>query len=128
MRQTLLAVSKFCKRVVDTLPLPQVYIPELTEIANIRHLSVRKIINMKGKNNGAVIALRNIINAKNWINLCVSLVPYRYGWYGICKIGESTIKRDLIYKNVINGTLRRCFDRNSYTLHRLYCLNLQINL
>ena len=69
-----------------SLPLPRVYIPELVEVANIRHLSVRKIINMKGKNSGAVIALRNIINAKNWSNAWVSLVAYGYGWYGISKI------------------------------------------
>ena len=61
MPRTLQAVSRFFQRVVDTLPLPQVYIPELKEIANIRHLSVWKIINIKGKNSGAVIALRNIM-------------------------------------------------------------------
>ena len=86
MRQILRAVSRFFKHVVDTLPLPRVYIPELVEVANIRHLSVWKIINMKGKNSGAVIALRNIINAKNWSNAWVSLVAYGYGWYGISKI------------------------------------------
>ena len=85
-RQTLRAVSSFFQRRVDTLPLPQVYIPELAEVANICHLSVGKIINMKGKNSGAVNALRNIINAKNWTNAWVSLVAYGYGWYGISKI------------------------------------------
>ena len=45
------AVSRFFKRVVDSLPLPQVYFPELI-YANIRHLSVRKIIDMKGKTLG----------------------------------------------------------------------------
>ena len=54
---------------------------------NIRHLSVWKIINMQGKNNRGVIALRNLINAtKNWANAWVSLVAYSYGWYGISKI------------------------------------------
>ena len=89
MRQTLRAVSRFFQRVVDTLPFPQVYIPELAEVANIRHLSVRKIINMKGKNSAAVIALRNIINSKNWTNAWVSLVAYGYGWYVISKILEN---------------------------------------
>ena len=86
MRQTLRAVSRFFKRVVGTLPFSRIYIPELAEVANIRHLSVRKIINMKGKSSGAVIALRNIINAKNWTNAWVSLVAYGYGWYGVSKI------------------------------------------
>lgn len=86
MRQTLRAVSRFFKRVVDTLPLSRIYIPELAEVTNIRHLSVRKIVNMKGKSSGAVIALRNIINAKNWTNAWVSLVAFDYGWYGISKI------------------------------------------
>ena len=86
MRQMLRAVSRFFKRVVDTLPLSRIYIPELAEVANMCHLSVRKIINMKGKSSGAVIILRNIINAKNWTNVWVSLVAYGYGWYGISKI------------------------------------------
>ena len=86
VRQTLRAVSRFFKRVVDTLPLSRIYIPELAEVTNIRHLSVRKIVNMKGKSSGAVIALRNIINAKNWTNAWVSLVAFDYGWYGISKI------------------------------------------
>ena len=89
-RQTLRAVSRFFQCIVNTLPHPQVYIPELAEVAiytiYIRHLSVRKIINMKGKNSGAVIALRNTINAKNWTNAWVSLVAYGYGWHGISKI------------------------------------------
>ena len=89
MRQTLQAVSRFFKRVVDTLPLPQVYIRELAEVANICHLSERKIINMKGKNSAAVIDLRNIINSKNWTNAWVSLVAYGYGWYVISKILEN---------------------------------------
>lgn len=61
MRQTLQAVSRFFKCVVDTLPLSRIYIPELAEVANIHHFSVRKIINMKGKNSGAVIPLRKLI-------------------------------------------------------------------
>ena len=63
MQQTLRTVSRFLKHIVDTLPLPQVYIPELAVVVNIRHLIVRKIINtcMKGKNGGTAIAraLRN---------------------------------------------------------------------
>lgn len=89
-RQTLRAVSRFFQRVVETLPFPQVYIPELAGVANIRHLSVRKIINVKGNNGGAVIALRNIIHAKNWTNAWTSLVAYGYGRYGISKIYRRT--------------------------------------
>lgn len=58
MRQTLRAVSRFFKRIVDNVPLPQIYIPELADVADIHHLSIRKIINIKGKNSGAVIALK----------------------------------------------------------------------
>ena len=74
IRQMLRAVSRFFKRFVNTFPLPQIYIPELAKVANIRRLSVQKIINM------------NIINAKDWTNAWVSLVAYGYGWYGISKI------------------------------------------
>ena len=71
------AVSRFFKRVVNSLPLPPVYFPELAEVANIRHLSVRKIIAMKGKTLGQYeITLRNIINAKNWTDAWVSLVVW----------------------------------------------------
>ena len=92
------AVSRFFKRVVDSLPLPQVYFPELAEVANIRHPSVRKIIDMKGKNIGAVITLRNIINAKNWTDAWVSLVIWLWlpGTVSPRFTGEPAIKRDLI--------------------------------
>ena len=86
MRQTPRAVSRFFKRIVDNVPLPQIYIPELADVADIHHLSVRKKINIKGKNSGAVIALKNIINAKNWTNAWVRFVAYGYGWYGVSKI------------------------------------------
>ena len=74
IRQTLCAVTRFFKCIVNTLPLPQIYIPKLAKVANTCCVSVRKIINM------------NIINAKNWTNAWVSLVAYGYGWYGISKI------------------------------------------
>jgi len=86
MRQTLRAVSRFFKRIVDNVPLPQIYLPELADVADIHQLSIRKIINIKGKNSGAVIALKHIINAKNWTNAWVRLVAYSYGWYGVSKI------------------------------------------
>ena len=91
------AVFRFFKRVVDSLPLPQVYFPELI-YTNIRHLSVRKIIDMKGKNIGAVITLRNIINAKNWTDAWVSLVICSWlpGTVSPRFTGEPAIKRDLI--------------------------------
>ena len=86
MRQTLRAVSRFFTRIVDNVPLPQIYLPELADVADIHQLSIRKIINIKGKNSGAVIALKHIINAKNWTNAWVRLVAYSYGWYGVSKI------------------------------------------
>ena len=54
MRQTLRAVPRFFKRVVNNVPFPQIHIPELADVTDVHHLSVRKIINMKGKNSGAV--------------------------------------------------------------------------
>lgn len=86
MRLMLWAVSKFFICVVGTLPLPQISIPQLSKVANICHLSVQQMINMKGKNSGPVIGLRNTINSKNSRNAWVSLVAYGYGWYGISKI------------------------------------------
>ena len=63
MRQTLRAVSRFFQRVVDSVPLPQIYIPGLEDYSDIRHVSLRSIIKMKGKNSGAVIALRRLNRA-----------------------------------------------------------------
>ena len=68
MRQALRAVSRFFQQVVDSVPLPQIYIPELEDYSDIRHVSLRRIIKMKGKNSGVVIALRQLINSSNWAN------------------------------------------------------------
>ena len=38
---------------VDKQPLPKVYIPELNNILDIRHVSVRKIMLLKGKTSGS---------------------------------------------------------------------------
>ena len=62
MRQPLRAVSRFFRDTVDKQPLPKVYMPELNNILDIRHVSVRKIMLLKGKASGAVIRLREIIN------------------------------------------------------------------
>ena len=74
MRQTPRAVSRFFQRAVDSVPFPQIYIPELKDFANIRHVSLRRIIKMKGKNRGVLIALRQLINSSNWENALISLV------------------------------------------------------
>ena len=71
MRQTLRAVSRFFQRVVDSVPLPQIYIPELEDYSDIRHVSLRRIIKMKGKNSGVVIALRQLMKITMHI-LCFS--------------------------------------------------------
>ena len=71
MRQTLRAVSRFFQRVVDSVPLPQIYIPELEDYSDIRHVSLRRIIKMKGKNSGVVIALRQLMKITMHI-LCSS--------------------------------------------------------
>lgn len=54
---SLRAVSQFFKNIVDQEPLPQVYIPELNEFTDIRRVSERKIMHLKGKNSGAVVRL-----------------------------------------------------------------------
>ncbi|KAL9977003.1 hypothetical protein ACROYT_G014358 [Oculina patagonica] len=94
MRQTLRAVSRFFKRIVDNIqhvPYPQIYLPELADVADIHHLSVRKIINIKGKNSEAVIALKHIINAKNWTNPWIPFVAYGYGWCEIITTDENKV-------------------------------------
>lgn len=67
------------------MPIPQIYVPELEDVADIHHISLRKIIRLKGKSSGAVIALRKLINSSNWANR-LSLVACDYGWFGVSKI------------------------------------------
>ena len=57
MRPSLRAVSIFFRNIVDREPLPIVYIPELNDLNDIRRVSVRKIMRLKGKNSGAVVRL-----------------------------------------------------------------------
>ena len=78
MRQTLRAVLRFFKCVVNKVPFPQIHIPELADVTDIHHLSVRKIINMKGKNSGAVIALKQYLMLRTGQKLGLALVAY--GW------------------------------------------------
>ena len=41
---------------------------------------------MKGKNSGAVIAVRQLINSSNWANTWISLVACGLGWFAVSKI------------------------------------------
>ena len=83
MRQPLRAVSRFFRDTVDKQPLPKVYIPELNNILDIRHVSVRKIMLLKGRASGAVIRLREIINHVKWASAWISFVALGQGWFGI---------------------------------------------
>lgn len=86
MRPTLRMVSRFFKNCVDKIPLPEIYLPELADVADIRHVSLRKIIKMKGKSSAVVIRLRELIASVNWINAWISLVFHGLGWYGVRSI------------------------------------------
>ena len=66
MRQPLRVASRFFREIVGKEPLPKIYIPEINNIADIRHVSMRKIMLMKGKASGVVIRLREIINHVKW--------------------------------------------------------------
>lgn len=86
MRQPLRAVSRFFRDTIDKQPLPKVYIPELNNILDIRHVSGRKIMLLKGKASGAVIRLREIINHVKWASAWISFVALGQGWFGISSI------------------------------------------
>jgi len=70
MRPSLRAASRLFRNIDDREPLPQVYVPELNDVIDIRRESVRKIMRLKGKNSGAVI----------------SVIPVGYGWFIISEI------------------------------------------
>ena len=86
MRQPLLAVSRFFREIVDKEPLPKIYLPEMNDIADIRHVSMRKIMLMKGKASGVVIRLREIINQVKWASSWLSLIASGLGWFSILRI------------------------------------------
>ena len=85
-RPSLRAVSRFFKNIVDRETLPQVYIPQLNDFTDIRRVSVRKIMRLKGKNSGAVVRLREIINSVQWVSACLSFIAAGYGWFFITHI------------------------------------------
>ena len=84
MRASLRAVSTLFKSIVDKVPLPRVYIPELS--GHVHRISMKKVIKMKGKNSGAVLELKRIINSNNWSNAWLILVGDSYGWFLIKSI------------------------------------------
>ena len=86
MRSSLKAVSRFFRNIVEREPLPRVYIPELNDVTDIRHVSVRKIIILKGKNSGAVLRLKEIINSALWASAWLSFFALGNGWFSISNI------------------------------------------
>ena len=72
---------------VDNVLLTRVYIPEVAGVADIRHISLKKIINLKGRSSSVINEMRKmIINAVNWLNAWLSLLSYGNGWFGVSKI------------------------------------------
>ena len=86
MCQTLRVVSRFFKYAVDRQPLPRVHLPELSNVADIKKVSMRKIVAIKGKCSGAVIRLREIINSVKWASAWLSFKAAGLGWYEISHI------------------------------------------
>lgn len=86
MRQALRAVSRSFKNIVDRQPLPMIYLPELNDMLDIQHVSVRRIMKLKGKNSGVVLRLREIINCVKWAFAWLSFIAAGYGWFFISKI------------------------------------------
>lgn len=86
MCSSLRAVSRFFRNIVDRELLPRVYIPELNNVTDIRHVSVRKIILLKGKNSGAVLRLKEIINSVLWASAWLSFFALGNGWFSISSI------------------------------------------
>ena len=73
-RPSLKAVSRFFKNIVDREPLPQVYIPELNDFTDIRRVSVRKIMRLKGKSERTCIfQLRQFVM---FFSLCNSSIGF----------------------------------------------------
>ena len=83
-RQALRAVNSFFKECVDKIPPPKVYIPELEQVTSTH--SMRKLLQLKGKNSGAVIHLRDVINSRRWIHAWLLLKAIGLGWFVVSHI------------------------------------------
>ena len=79
-------VSRFFKYAVDRQPLPRVHLPELTNVANMKKVSMRKIMAIKGKCSGTVIRLCEIINSVKWASAWLSFKAAGLGWNEISHI------------------------------------------
>ena len=86
MQQPLWVVSRFFREIVDKEPLPKIFIPEINNIANIRHVSMPKIMLMKGKASIVVIWLHEIINHVKWASAWLSFIASGLGWYSNLRI------------------------------------------
>ena len=72
MGQPLRAVSRFFNYAINRQPLPRQHLPELNNVADMKKVSARKIVAIKGKCSGAVIQLREIINSVKWASAWLS--------------------------------------------------------
>lgn len=84
MRDNLKGVNRFFRSVVDKVPCPRVYIPELPD--HPMTISVRKIIMLKGRGSGPVVRLQQIIRSPKWHQAWLKLEPQPYGWFLITGI------------------------------------------
>ena len=81
MRSSLKDVDRFFRATVEQVPFPSVYIPERANEPVI--ISVRRIINLKGRGSGAVVRLKQVINSRRWHLALLKLSPQSYGWFAI---------------------------------------------
>lgn len=83
MRSALSRVSHFFKDVVDGTAYPKIYLPELDKIADLDHVSVRRIMHMKGRLSGVILNIKdNIIKSTNWANAWLKVRwSGKIGWY-----------------------------------------------
>ena len=84
MRSRLKDVNRFFRATVEQVPFPSVYILELANEPVI--ISVRRIINLKGRGSGAVVRVKQIINSPRWHLAWLKLRPQSYGWVAITDI------------------------------------------
>lgn len=81
MRASLRSVNRYFQHVVDKVPFPSVYIPELE--AKTVVISVRKLVSLKGKGSSAIQVIKNIVNISKWYSAWIKLAPTEYGWFSV---------------------------------------------
>ena len=79
-------VSKQFREIVNTFPLPEIYLDPsiLPQVPTV--ISVRRLVGIYGRFSGVTIEIRRIINNNKWFNAWMELSEGENRWFSIQSI------------------------------------------